>query len=312
VAKPEIFDGAVGSFSMKVSSSTNSLKVGDPITLSVKIGGTGSFDRVSKYALPKDERWKTYNPEVKFKPLDNTGFYGEKLFEQVLIPQSPDMKELPQPAFAYFDPGTKEYKVLKSDPIPISISGMSALNNKSYMLPQNEEEGRPNSSIPKEFETSLAPIQIETGPNFYSLSPLYKRDWYYALCIFLTLLAIAGTLCRFIYMNLLKNPQYAANIKLEQEIEKIFRDADKALYQADPAAFLSLCRKAAQFRLAYRWKLEPEAVTLSDLLLREPDSYSESKKIFELADAVNYSGSTLSTDELSHLYRTFKDEIRHT
>ncbi|NMC62952.1 MAG: protein BatD, partial [SAR324 cluster bacterium] len=154
--RPEIFDGAVGDFSMKIYSNTRNVEVGDPLTLNVKIAGVGNFDRVVKYSLTKYERWKIYSPAVKFKPLDNRGFHGEKVFEQVLIPQDPEIKELPVPIFAFFDPNKKEYKLLQGDPIPITVSETTASKQRS-LVPQGAiEENSADTPIPKKHETSLA------------------------------------------------------------------------------------------------------------------------------------------------------------
>lgn len=307
--RPSGFNGAIGSFSMTASSSPAAVRTGDPVTLRVRISGSGNFDRVSKPSLETDENWKTYNPEASFKPLDAIGLQGEKYFEQVLIPQSPDVKEIPPLVFSWFDPVQRKYHQIKSDPMPISVTGPAIAGSQavpSSPSPSVPKAGEPPAST----EESLAPIQIESGPQYASLSPVFEQSWYLQAGGFVLFLIVLGISCRAVVMRRMSDPGYARRLSRQIEIDATFQDIEKSLHEADTRAFLLAGRKAAQLMLADKWGLEPEAITISDIQSRGMSEFPETKKIFELSDAVSFSGHSLNVEQLKEIFKAFKDELR--
>ncbi len=113
--KPPEFSGAVGTFRMNISAAPRQLKAGDPITLKMQVSGSGNFDSVDIPVLSLQKDFKIYQPEVQKSP-------GFKSFEQVIIPQSEKVAQIPAIRFAYLDPDKKEYIVLEQEPIPIAVS----------------------------------------------------------------------------------------------------------------------------------------------------------------------------------------------
>ena len=96
--------------------------VGDPITVKMRIKGTGNFDRVSTPVLDVNEEWKTYRPSASFKPLNSAGYTGEKSFEQAIIPMNGSIKTVPPITFSYFDTEKEKYVTLKTKAIPLTLT----------------------------------------------------------------------------------------------------------------------------------------------------------------------------------------------
>lgn len=118
---PTNFIGAVGSFSMTVSAGPTNVATGDPITVKVQISGHGAFDSL---ALPEQNAWrdfKTYPPTTKVETTDALGLQGAKTFEQVVVPQSADIKALPPVSFSFFDPDQKSYRTLTQPAVPLVV-----------------------------------------------------------------------------------------------------------------------------------------------------------------------------------------------
>ena len=107
--RPADFSGAVGRFEIEASASPTSVNVGDPVTLHLKVSGSGNFDRVSSNMLPGDSHWKTYSPKGHFDPSDSVGYQGEKTFDQPIIPNDAAVSAIPSISFSFFDPETKQY-----------------------------------------------------------------------------------------------------------------------------------------------------------------------------------------------------------
>jgi hypothetical protein len=52
---------------------------------------------------------------------DQLGLQGTKSFEQIVVPQSPDIKELPPISFSFFDPERKSFQTLKHPATPLEV-----------------------------------------------------------------------------------------------------------------------------------------------------------------------------------------------
>lgn len=72
------FHGAIGTFSIETDVSPATADAGDPLTLRMRVTGTGNFDRVDSSMLDHLDQWKTYPPKSSFMTSDPTGRKGEK------------------------------------------------------------------------------------------------------------------------------------------------------------------------------------------------------------------------------------------
>ena len=118
---PANFNGAVGVYTMTMSAGPTNLTVGDPITVKVQISGRGSLDGL---ILPEQPGWhdfKIYPPTTKVETADQLGLQGTKTFEQVVQPESPDVKALPPMTFSFFDPDQKAYRTLTQPGVPLLV-----------------------------------------------------------------------------------------------------------------------------------------------------------------------------------------------
>ena len=118
--KPANFTGAVGTFAMTMTAGPTNVAVGDPITIHVKISGHGSLD---SFVLP-DQSWKEFRAYPATSKTESTGplgLDGVKSFEQVVVPQNTEVKELPPFAFAVFNPEKRAYETLLQPAIPIVV-----------------------------------------------------------------------------------------------------------------------------------------------------------------------------------------------
>src|SRR5262249_46168073 len=118
---PGSFNGAVGTFSMNFNAGPTNVAVGDPITAKVQISGRGGLDTL---ALPEQPAWhafQPYPPTSKSEATDRLGLQGTKTFEQVRVPQTTDIKELPAVGFSFFDPEQKPSRPRSQNPLPLVV-----------------------------------------------------------------------------------------------------------------------------------------------------------------------------------------------
>jgi hypothetical protein len=143
--RPADFSGAVGQWNLEVTAKPTEVTVGDPITLTIKITGTGNIDLVPAPKLTGVDEFKTYDPTIKTTKNDlNTA--GERVIQQVLIARSTNVKQLPEISLNYFDPVGKAYKVAVQPPIPIVVkagaSGRSTIVSGGARVRPEEKLGQ--------------------------------------------------------------------------------------------------------------------------------------------------------------------------
>jgi hypothetical protein len=120
--RPKNFSGAVGHFSFQGEGSPTRLKVGDPVTMRLKVSGTGNFDRMTAPTMESDKGWQAYDASEKFEPVDTLKTTGTKTFELPIVPDGP-YSSTPTFVFAFFDPKTEKYVTLRSKPQALAIEG---------------------------------------------------------------------------------------------------------------------------------------------------------------------------------------------
>jgi hypothetical protein len=118
---PPGFNGAVGNYSMNVNVGPTNVATGDPITVRVEISGRGPIESLT---LPPQDAWKNfkaYPPTANVEVADQLGIQGRKTFEQIISPESTELREIPTFAFSFFDPNAKQYRTLTHPPVAIIV-----------------------------------------------------------------------------------------------------------------------------------------------------------------------------------------------
>lgn len=116
--RPSNFSGAVGRYAFEVSASPLQLRVGEPITLRYRIQGLGNIDTVRAPELALPDAFRAFDAQL----VEQNANTGLKVFEQVVIPRSADVKELPAISFSYFDPEVGKYVTIARGPYPLELA----------------------------------------------------------------------------------------------------------------------------------------------------------------------------------------------
>lgn len=119
--RPPHFSGAVGSFSFTADIKPDELQTGDPVTITMTIHGNGNIDAVSTPKINLGADFKSYDPKLLSSEINNTQTAGRKVFEQVVIPKSAAISDIPAIHFSYFNPSKKKYHTITKGPFPLTI-----------------------------------------------------------------------------------------------------------------------------------------------------------------------------------------------
>ena len=165
--KPEYFTGAVGSFNISANTSATNTTTDNPVTIAVKISGTGNLSLIEAPALDFAESWDIYEPEVSENITIQSGkLTGSKTFEFLAIPGEAGKLEQKEIKFAYFDPNTQRY-VTRTAGLP-SIQVTQGVGKPTA---QGGTENMPDL-MTEEVNFKNSSENILSSPFFYTLMAL--------------------------------------------------------------------------------------------------------------------------------------------
>jgi len=126
-APPPGFNGAVGQFALTSKVVPTSPTVGEPVTWTLELNGTGNWPDIS--GLPSREvsnDFQVVQPKSKRTMKDNSLFTGTLSEDVVLVPTKPGHYTLSPVKLTYFDPAVGTYKTITTDSVTLDIAAAGA------------------------------------------------------------------------------------------------------------------------------------------------------------------------------------------
>ena len=121
--EPASFTGAVGKFDIEADLDTDSLAVGESLTLTVKIEGQGNFDTLPDPVWQDIPGWRAFeNDSVHRSSVQDGVINGTKTFQRVLVPDSAGDFDLPPIEYSYFDPEIEEYVIASTQSVSVRVA----------------------------------------------------------------------------------------------------------------------------------------------------------------------------------------------
>jgi hypothetical protein len=173
--RPADFSGAVGQWNLEVTAKPTEVAVGDPITFTIKVSGSGNIDTVPTPKFAGLDEFKTYEPTTK-TTKDELNTTGERVIQQVLIARNPEVKQLPEVRLVYFDPVAKAYKTADQAPMKLVVkagtAGQSTIVSGGNRLRPEEKLGQDIVYL----KGDLGPVAPTTPfcatPTFWTLNTM--------------------------------------------------------------------------------------------------------------------------------------------
>lgn len=126
--RPAWYRGAVGQYDISATAKPLEVTVGDPITLTLSVTGTGRLDLLQPPPLP-DLPELTRGFKVPTDPLAGEVQGNVKIFTQSIRATSDAVKEIPAIPFAFFNPAQGKYETVRSKPIPLQVKPADRLSS---------------------------------------------------------------------------------------------------------------------------------------------------------------------------------------
>lgn len=287
--RPADFSGAVGKFTVSSELSEDKASQGDPVTLRMRVSGEGDFERVSSSMLHDADGWKTYSPTATFKPEDEIGYRGSKLFEQPLISTQPGDRTVPEVSFSWFDPATRRYEQAHTEPLTVEITpapGGAAVAGGPPAAPGDA----PNPGI-GDAGQAWRPDHPDGGGRIGTLRPLYFQPAFMALPP-LVLIALSTA---WMWRRRAQRPIKAARVEpfMPPSVDLLASEMDEYAAAGNVRSFFGAARAALSKVLASKWGVPLPQVTTDEVVSRL-GSDGEVTRVFMLADEAAYSNLKLS------------------
>ncbi len=253
---PPGFKGAVGDYSMTMTAGPTNLVAGDPITLRVRIAGHGALDSL---VFPEQPAWpdfKTFAPVAK--PAETAGPFGlqgARTFEQIVVPQSPEVKELPPFSFSFFDPSAGAYRTLTQPATPLLVRPGGSVAAPSFVAADRKTQDAPPPA------QDIVDIKLRLGAVAQIGPPLLARPWFILLESVPVLVWAWALAWRKNTDRLANNPRLRRRRQLDRTVRNGLNQMRRlaAENQSDP--FFATLFRLLQEQLGERLDLPASAIT---------------------------------------------------
>ncbi|MCB0218946.1 MAG: protein BatD [Chrysiogenetes bacterium] len=125
--RPAEFSGVVGQVGISGQLTTRQAKVGEvvPYTVDVSLRGDSVAMRTPTLTLPPG--YDSFDAQVQeaSSATSDQGLIHRKKYSFLIVPRRPGTQELQPATFSWFDPVARQYRVWKSPPVKLTVSGQA-------------------------------------------------------------------------------------------------------------------------------------------------------------------------------------------
>lgn len=302
--RPADFSGAVGQYEFSVDVRPRELKVGQPITVTLRVQGTGNIAAALPPSFQETDSFKAYEARQVGDTPAPAAESGSKTFEQVVLPRTETLTELPALRFSFFDPAAAQYRSQTVGPFPLTVHPSEGGANALLLQVPGTANGSGNTLV---LGTDI--VYLKSAPARWLRTDargISRPAW-------LGLHAAAPLALAGLYFATRRRNRLATDIALARR-QKAPRSARANLRKAEAAlksggapvdVFGALAAAAADY-FGHRLNLPPGAVDaplmLAKLQAANADAGDQAKwqEFFALSDQVRYaSAAAMGRAELS-------------
>lgn len=119
--QPGDFYGLVGNYTISADATPKKVNVGDPITLTIRVGGSQYLKSVKWPNLEKiPEMAESF--KIPSERSDGEIQNGAKVFTQTIRPNHENVTQIPPIPLSFFDAASGHYRTVTTKPIPLEVS----------------------------------------------------------------------------------------------------------------------------------------------------------------------------------------------
>lgn len=296
--KPSTFQGAVGDYNFDARIDPKNVKIGDPVTLKMTISGSGNLDTVTAPKVIVSDQFKTYEPQVSKKGSNKT-------YEQIFIPKTKDLTEVPAVSFSYFNPIRSKYETLTKGPFPLKVEEQPESGKSIRMVAMPDSD---NTFYPQEeIGSDIIHIKENVGKLHVKGKFVYNSWLFWALQMVPLAALIAFYAAYRKRERILTDRGYARGLKAPRKARSGLAKAKAALAKKEVLPFYDALHKTLEEYLGNRFNLSKGNVTyqvVNDRL--RPAGCDEEvldmmRDIFSICEMARYASSVPEEQEAEEM-----------
>lgn len=303
--RPGDFKGALGNFNFNLEVSPAEVKAGDPVTLKMIISGSGNFDSVTSPSLKQHDGFKSYDPQAKQEG-------NRKIFEQVLIPMTDNIKEVPTVSFSFFNTDRGEFQTIVRGGVPLRVLKS---DRKEEVTILDAPENTARSAVREKFGRDIIYIKETPGSLARKGRHLYNNPLFIFLQIVPVLALIGAWIVYKRKERLSTDVGYARRLSAPRTARKGIREAEDFLAKNRPGEFYDAVFKTIREYVGNRFHVPSGGMTadsagevLKDKGLAQ-DMLIRLINIFRECDMARYAPSETGMDKMQETLRELKELI---
>jgi len=178
--RPDGFYGLIGKYTISASATPKKVNVGDPVTLTIKIGG-GNYLKPVQWPALEEVPELADNFKIPAEKASPTIEDGYKIFTQTIRANNDKVTAIPPIPLAYFDAEKGGYAVAKTELIELEVSPSKILTGADLegmdFTPVNKEVEAIKKGLSANYE-SIDVLENQTFSPVVALArPFYLMIW---------------------------------------------------------------------------------------------------------------------------------------
>jgi hypothetical protein len=300
------YNGAIGQFSLAPPVlATNVFRIGDPVTLTVNVRGTGNLARLMAPPPPHAAGWRVFTGRADNAPSQLIRQRGYATFSYTLIATTENCRATPVIPFSYFAPEKGEFVATDIPSLPITVKPGAAPADTAALALAEAAGAEP------EAESKLEGPAPTPGRTMASLVPIQRRGWFPAVqAVPAVLFGLLGWWDRRRRHHAV-HPEIRLRRKARKALRREWSLARTAARRGDAPGFVTCAVNAMRAACAPHYPAEPRALVGSDVLPHLPEPAGAAaevvQRIFAAAAAERFNAQPVPRDLLSQ--RAGLDEV---
>ncbi len=290
--RPGDFKGAIGKFNFDVKVLPAALRIGEKLTLTMSIDGTGNYNTVTMPAIGPINGSRAYEPKI-IKKKDSI------VSEQVIKVESGEFSRIPQITFSFFDPYEGKFVTIRKGPVEIKVEGY-------------EKRAISKEPGPRQMRNiNIVPLKDSPGLLCAYNMRFYRNGILILLGIIPILAVFAASVIKKRVNFLIANPDYAAMLRASKKARINFAKAQESLVQGKEAEFYGRVFSIMQGYLGER-ALIPQGGITAKILDDIPEPVIDAeicekiKKIFSACYMAKYSSAKFGAEDMTDTFGELK------
>lgn len=225
--KPLNFSGAVGDFELSVDASRTSLEANESTQIKVKITGKGNLKLLSIPELSLPSALEKYDPEYTDDVrVNREGMNGSVTNSYTVVPRYAGSYPVDPIEFTFFDPNSKNYRTLSSDPFDLTVEGSTMLPSTNASAPIVEK----NTPAASGFKSNAYQTSLVTMVS----SPWFESNAYYIILVLLVLLGFTISAIINTLKTRLGSSGQGSKKALPKKIKALLKRVDRLAKEQNP------------------------------------------------------------------------------